>query len=92
MISYVPEDTFHIKEKKEKKGFMRKSKGKIKPYIANLLSLPISPDLFTWQVCCVNIFRKKIQKYKNLHTSITADRHAKESVLFHEHLKHKSEC
>lgn len=90
MISYVPEDTFHIKEKK--KGFMRKSKGKIKCYTANLLTLQISPDLFTWQDSRVNIFRKNLQKYKNLHARITADRHAKESILFHEHLKHKSEC
>lgn len=41
MISYVPEDTFHIIEKK-KKGFIRKSKGKIKPHMANLLTLQIS--------------------------------------------------
>lgn len=61
MISYAPEDTFHTEEKK-KKRFMRKSKGKIKPYIANLLTLQISPDLFMWQDACVNIFRKKPSK------------------------------
>lgn len=79
-------------KKKKKKGFMRKSKGKIKPYTANLLTLQISPDLFTWQDACANIFRKNLQNHKNLHAHITADRHAKESILFHEHLKHKSEC
>lgn len=39
MISYVPEDSFHIKEKKiikKSTGFIRKSKGKIKPSVAHL--------------------------------------------------------
>lgn len=49
MISYVPEDTFHVKEKK--KGFTRKSKGKIK-YCKSLNSSDLPRSVYVAGCLC----------------------------------------
>lgn len=98
MISYVPEDSFHIKEKKNNKkkstGFVRKSKGKIKPSVEHLCLFKFQYlHSFVYVAGRLCQYLKKITpKLYKLHASIIADRHVKESILVREHLKHKSDC